>query len=311
MLDIVVNLSFAAIFVGSLYFTPLRIRNLSHDNPIQIKQRAWATLFSCVVCCLIVIGWCNFFVLPTTDGTTTDNDASVLVHELLGVRGRGFILAAVVPLLLTATLFFGALVCRVCEYVEYQKIDSGIDSNARIVWPTVSDMTSSVVKYFSDWPNVRTVVLAPITEEFVFRSCMAAVLLRSGTWSSGRITFVLPLFFGVAHAHHFYRRVFLENTPLKRAVLMCVFQFTYTSLFGIYATFVYLRTGHLIAAVLCHCFCNWNGFPDTGWLTNKHDIARPHMKVIGLSYVVGIVGFYFGLYKMTDPAMYESRLWQH
>ena len=291
----------------TIHFTPLRIRMLSHDNPIQIKQRAWATLFSCVVCCLIVVGWCNFLAPHPVH--------RLPVHELLGMRVRGFALAAVVPLMLTVTLFFGALVCRVCEYVEYQKIDSGSDPNATvvapIVWPTISDMTSSIVRYFSDWPNIRTVVLAPITEEFVFRSCMAAVLLCSGTWSSGRITFVLPLFFGVAHAHHFYRRVFLESTPWKTAVLMCVFQFTYTSLFGIYATFVYLRTGHLIAAVLCHCFCNWNGFPDTGWLTNKHDIARPHMKVIGLSYVVGIVGFYFGLYKMTDPAMYESRLWQH
>ena len=45
------------------------------------------------------------------------------------------------------------------------------------------------------------------------------------------------------------------------AVLRSVLQFTYTTLFGGYATFVYLRTGSLLSVILVHTFCNWMGFP--------------------------------------------------
>jgi prenyl protein peptidase len=40
-----------------------------------------------------------------------------------------------------------------------------------------------------------------------------------------------------------------------------VFQLAYTTLFGAYATFLYLRTGSLLAVVLVHAFCNWMGLP--------------------------------------------------
>jgi len=42
------------------------------------------------------------------------------------------------------------------------------------------------------------------------------------------------------------------------------FQFLYTTLFGWYATHVFLSTGHLAAAVAVHSFCNWMGFPPVG-----------------------------------------------
>jgi prenyl protein peptidase len=44
-------------------------------------------------------------------------------------------------------------------------------------------------------------------------------------------------------------------------VLRSLLQFTYTTLFGGYVTFIYLRTGSLLAVVLVHVFCNWMGFP--------------------------------------------------
>jgi prenyl protein peptidase len=45
------------------------------------------------------------------------------------------------------------------------------------------------------------------------------------------------------------------------AVLRSVLQFTYTTLFGGYATFLFLRTGSLLNVILVHAFCNWIGFP--------------------------------------------------
>jgi prenyl protein peptidase len=45
------------------------------------------------------------------------------------------------------------------------------------------------------------------------------------------------------------------------ALIRSLLQFTYTTLFGSYATFLYMRTGSLLGVILVHAFCNWMGFP--------------------------------------------------
>jgi prenyl protein peptidase len=71
-----------------------------------------------------------------------------------------------------------------------------------------------------------------------------------------------PLYFGIAHLHHLYEfRITHTEVPLFVAVLRSLFQFTYTSLFGFFATFVYLRTGNVYTCMLAHTFCNWMGLP--------------------------------------------------
>lgn len=71
-----------------------------------------------------------------------------------------------------------------------------------------------------------------------------------------------PLYFGVAHVHHFYEfRLTHPDVSTLGAIFRSVFQFGYTTIFGWYATFVYLRTGSLWAVILAHSFCNWCGLP--------------------------------------------------
>ena len=51
------------------------------------------------------------------------------------------------------------------------------------------------------------------------------------------------------------------------------FQAIYTTLFGWYASCVFVSTGHLTAAVAVHSFCNWMGMPDWSGLTNhRHGV---------------------------------------
>jgi prenyl protein peptidase len=76
------------------------------------------------------------------------------------------------------------------------------------------------------------------------------------------IIFGTPIIFGLAHVHHFYEfRITHPHTPIIAAVLRSVFQLAYTTLFGAYATFLYLRTGSLLAVIFVHAFCNWMGLP--------------------------------------------------
>lgn len=95
----------------------------------------------------------------------------------------------------------------------------------------------------------------------MFRSAIVPLHLLAQV-SPGRIVFVAPLYFGIAHVHHFYEfRLTHPDTPVLAALLRSVIQFAYTTIFGWYATFLYLRTGSLVVVVLVHSFCNWCGLP--------------------------------------------------
>jgi len=100
-----------------------------------------------------------------------------------------------------------------------------------------------------------------VTEEILFRSASVPLLLLSKA-SNNTTIFLTPIVFGLAHVHHFYEfRITHPHTPVLGAILRSLLQFTYTTLFGGYATFVYLRTGSVVSAILIHTFCNWMGFP--------------------------------------------------
>lgn len=96
---------------------------------------------------------------------------------------------------------------------------------------------SSIFSYFSllfsndeceRLQTLRALVMAPIFEEFIFRGCIISVLIDSG-WSRDTAMYISPLFFGVAHIHHFYQNVTVENQPVSMAMQISLFQFAYTT----------------------------------------------------------------------------------
>ena len=116
----------------------------------------------------------------------------------------------------------------------------------------------------------------PVTEEILFRSASVPLLLLSHTPNT-TIIFLTPIIFGLAHVHHFYEfRISHPHTPVTSALLRSLLQFTYTTLFGGYATFIYLRSGSLLSVILVHSFCNWMGFPRFwGRITTADTEMRP------------------------------------
>jgi len=181
---------------------------------------------------------------------------------------------------------------------------------------------------------------APIAEELVFRALCAPLLLLAG-FSRAAIVLGCPLFFGLgasrahrcwaedppshlsstrylcadatAHVHRVrdvYRRSVLygkREDHLRAAILQTAFQAVYTTVFGWYCAFVFLRTGtpsrtmpretragmsstmrparhrllacaagHLIAPILCHTFANMMGVP-------PFDRALGHARQYGAS----------------------------
>ncbi|VEU43336.1 unnamed protein product, partial [Pseudo-nitzschia multistriata] len=133
--------------------------------------------------------------------------------------------------------------------------------------------------------------IAPLTEEIVFRGCMVPALLATGM-SIGRVSLVAPLFFGLAHLHHAATRL-SNGEQLRMVMLATTFQFLYTSLFGSYASYGFIRSGSILPVVLSHSYCNWMGLPNPGFAINAyHPLHRFRMFIL-FAYFIGIVTFWY------------------
>ncbi|KAH8202213.1 hypothetical protein TruAng_003590 [Truncatella angustata] len=209
-------------------------RTLSRDAPSVIRARITSVTLTCMFCSI-----CTFLVL-TSQGHATRPDA---VHSMgywpLGLAETGK------TLFLTAILFAGPLYETFVVHGVWRE------------WLSLRPVT----ELFSEWTMWRNIIAGPFTEELLFRSASVPLMLLAQT-SVTKIIFLTPVIFGLAHLHHFYEfRVSHPHVPVSASLLRSLLQLTYTSLFGAYATFLFLRTGSLLAIFVVHAFCNCMGLP--------------------------------------------------
>ncbi|KAK2764868.1 hypothetical protein FQN54_008565 [Arachnomyces sp. PD_36] len=206
---------------------------LSRDAPSVIRARIRAVTISCTFGSVAVL-----LLIMHEKRSITEALA------LLGWWPVGFV-EIFKSLLLTALLFIGPLFERGIAMGDWRDWVKG----------------QSMKETLSGWIGWRNFVAGPITEEVTFRSIIISLHLLSPA-SPTRIIFITPLYFGIAHVHHYYEfRLTHPDTPMTPAILRSLFQFTYTTIFGWFAAFVYLRTGSLLAVIAIHAFCNWMGLP--------------------------------------------------
>jgi prenyl protein peptidase len=120
---------------------------------------------------------------------------------------------------------------------------------------------NALIESLSSWQGYRNYVAGPITEEIIFRSVLIPIHLLAKV-SPSKIVFLTPLYFGIAHVHHCYEFILTHpHASILQAVFRTLFQLTYTTLFGWFAAWIYLRTGSIYACIFIHTFCNWVGLP--------------------------------------------------
>lgn len=127
--------------------------------------------------------------------------------------------------------------------------------------------------------------------------------------------FLSPLVFGLAHVHHFYEfRITNPECLLHVAVVRSVLQFSYTYLFGVFATFIFLRTGSLLAVITVHIFCNYMGLPRFFGSVEPYWMSEYELSALAngttawtlLYYILlfgGASGFYWALYPLSQSDM--------
>jgi prenyl protein peptidase len=297
----------SASFVLSLYVWrhPLTI---DRDLPSVIRQRITSTMT--VAMLSIPLLW----VLQWTPPAPTLPDGAAAspfapgppLTEWIGFPARPaseYLIAIILPTCLTASLFIGPMVVSCIMACRTDPNEVGADN--------LQAFTSSLTAFFTHlwspserWKSIRNLIAAPIAEEIVFRGAVLALLVAGG-FSFGICVLLSPVLFGLAHLHHLINLVKARGLSLANGAVVVTFQLAYTTLFGAYAAFVYLRTGHMVAAIAAHTFCNMMGFPELTFLSRAHYLHPRRFALLAV-FLAGIVIFSLSLWPLTDERWYTS-----
>ncbi|MED6239585.1 hypothetical protein ATANTOWER_008251, partial [Ataeniobius toweri] len=264
------------VFDGSLY---VWWNTLPRDHPSVVKRRCASVVLVSAVSPAFVKIWMHL-----ADITVEES-----LWELMGVRLKGFIPASILPLLLTTFFYLGPLVQSTLDNPDgfTGELQSALDVQ-----------TWRLCVQDSEW--LRNQVVAPVTEELVFRGAMLPMLVPCTGPTA--VIFIAPLFFGVAHFHHIIEELHLGQGSVSDIFLGAGVQFLYTTVFGVFAAFIFLRTGHIVGPILCHSFCNSQGLPDIGSALN-----HPQRSAVLFCYLTGVLLFLVLLFPLTDPFLYGAR----
>ncbi|CAH7681253.1 hypothetical protein PPACK8108_LOCUS13830 [Phakopsora pachyrhizi] len=246
-------------------------RRLDRFHPKIIRYRLLAVTIGTILN-LIGIGYLIRTSHRPSQLSSSWNSLSMRTLRFVGFtvpsQPKIFIKKLVEPLILTMILFSGPIYTDLILPITttgIRKIDIKYQNNQKIEKENFMDLIFMKVDIYV----MRNLVFGPFLEEVVFRGCFISLnflidpIERS---SNSRIIFLCPLWFGLAHVHSFWesyqnQKISNSSNALLITIIQTCFQFGYTTVFGWYASFIYLRTGSIIATAMCHSFCNYMGFP--------------------------------------------------
>lgn len=276
----------AVLYVAILY-TPTLILRLPPPDSFQshlIRRficAAISSVLSLIACSLI---------LPIQWGQSH-------LSGVYGIRLDHIWQAVVFPLTLTSLMYAGTLIRKLLLLLDSGQEDgeSGRSLSFDSIKNVVHEFIESVSSIASDISAWRNYFVAPLTEELVFRACMIPLLLCGG-FNTYMVVFLCPIFFSLAHLNHLLEYAQRSGSLLK-ALMIVGFQVGYTVIFGTYASFLFVRTGHLTAPLVAHIFCNYLGLPV---------IISRRTGMVTVASVAGLLGFIWFLFPLTSPHLYNA-----
>ncbi|ELP86847.1 protease U48 caax prenyl protease rce1, putative [Entamoeba invadens IP1] len=132
---------------------------------------------------------------------------------------------------------------------------------------------------------LRIVIAAPIIEETLFRGVFIPFLMTHG-WGQKFAFVYCSTLFGLAHLHH----LITESVIDTKKVVTAIVQVMFTTLFGMFSSYVYFCTKSVISCVLCHALCNYLGFPD---FSNLYDNKSLIVYLVGITLFISSFAIHF------------------
>ncbi|KAM0905546.1 hypothetical protein ACQ4PT_017328 [Festuca glaucescens] len=212
---------------------------------------------------------------------------------VFGIRSDHLLEAVVIPLLLTSLVYAGSFVSRLwvmSSSCDRDDGEMGVGCTEKLAHWMQTSLQDVMV-----WRNY---VVAPFTEELVFRACMIPLLLCGG-FRMSNIIFLSPIFFSLAHLNHLFE-LHQQGCNFIRSLLIVGLQLGYTVIFGWYAAFLFIRTGNLMSPIVAHIFCNMMGLPA---------FLSPRTRgVTSVAFMAGSISFFYLLFPATSPQLYNAKL---
>ncbi|ONH96200.1 hypothetical protein PRUPE_7G112900 [Prunus persica] len=255
-----------ALFYVAILYAPTLILRLP---PPPSFKNFMIRRFICAAISSVVSVVVSALLLPMKS-----REASSLLG-VYGIRMDHIWQAVIFPLTLTALMYGGSLVLKslllMSALREHMNFGGGLSfNNIKNLSEEIVACSRSIASDVLVW---RTYVVAPLTEELVFRACMLPLLLCGG-FQKSTVIFLCPIFFSLG------------------------LQLGYTVVFGSYASFLFIQTGHFLAPLVAHAFCNFMGLPV---------LVSRGKGIVSVASVAGIVGFLWLLFPMTHPELYNDR----
>ncbi|CAF0724828.1 unnamed protein product [Rotaria sp. Silwood1] len=281
---IIICITFSIAYVLGLYILSPSSRRYERNHPHVIRRRFFAVFIVCSLIYLFLKHTCN---------------PNINIHTWLGFRTNisSIWILFFYPTILTLMLYLGPIIQWIdlfdWRYYIY-------NWNRFLLCHTANEQLIFIRNYF----------VAPFTEEFVFRSSILCLLYSHVSLFSA--IFLSPLFFGLAHFHHMLEH-FKQNhreqhnrLSAMTIILIHLFQFSYTYVFGVYSSFLFIRTGHFIPSFIIHTLCNSLGIPDFMNLIDMNNGERKRKLIYMICYIMGLWLFSTNLYTYTQSNFYYS-----
>lgn len=229
-------------------------------------------------------------------------DISVML-SFYGIRKDHMWQAVVFPLFLTSLLYAGSLVSTLLLALHARRerednycCELDLCNIFALAVRCTLDNALACAHNVVAWRNY---VVAPFTEELVFRACMIPLLLCSG-FQTQTIIFIGPVFFSLAHLNHFMELYYQQRYSFLKAFSIVGLKLGYTVVFGWYASFLFIRTGNLISAIIAHIFCNVMGLPV---------LLSPRTRGLAtIAFIFGLACFLRLLFPVSSPILYNNSI---
>ncbi|KAM0053540.1 putative Type II CAAX prenyl endopeptidase Rce1 [Helianthus debilis subsp. tardiflorus] len=207
--------------------------------------------------------------------------------------------AVVFPLCLTSLMYIGSFILKILSIWSSwsEHGDRQIDISFHGLKSGLQNLINWMVSAVYDISVWRMYIVAPVTEELVFRGCMISLLLCGG-FKAYTVILLSPVLFSLAHLNHLLEYYMQQNTSLLKASMVVGFQLGYTVIFGSYASFLFVRSGHIAAPLVSHMFCNIMGLPA---------FFSRRTWLVSVGFVAGAISFVYLLFPLTSPALYNDR----
>ncbi|KAE8661154.1 CAAX prenyl protease 2 [Hibiscus syriacus] len=285
-------------FYVAILYVPTLILRLP---PPQSYENFMIRRFICAAVCSVASVIFCALVLPIRNGEPTYSFA------VYGIRSDHFWQAMVFPLFLTSLMYAGSLMLKSMLLLnmwkerrhQYGEPLFGCIKSTLLCFPgQVSSVASNVLFW-------RNFIVAPATEELEFRACMIPLLLCGG-FKVYDVVFLCPTFFSLAYLNHVMEIYNRHHYSLLKASMVVRLQRGYTVVFGSYASFLFIRTGNIVAPLVAHAFCNYMGLPV---------LFVQRKGLVSMAFVTGMISFGGLLFPLTRPDLYNEntdncRCWQ-